>query len=209
MVSVATATLTEVVLKDRLASYVRLRGGFPIPLAGGVYWLVLGIAGYYFKLGNWASIAFIGSGVIFPLGLLLSKIFNAPFMKDRTSVSNVMWPAFIGMLLFWPMMLGAISVAPQLVPLMMGIGMSAHWPVIGWGYGRTILFSAHSIIRAVTCLMLWMYFPEHRLTWLPFSIAAIYFITVIAILIDVKNVAQRNAEGAGDTVRMPPPATIS
>jgi hypothetical protein len=178
-------TLAETVYADRLASYVRLRGGFPLPLAGAIYWTALGIAGYYFKLGDWAMLAFLGSGLIFPIGLLCSKIFKAEFMKDRTSVSTVLVPALIGMLLFWPMMIGAISVAPEVVPLMMGIGMAAHWPVIGWGYGRTALYSAHAIMRALVCLGLWTYFPEHRLTWLPFSVAAIYLITVAAILIDV------------------------
>ncbi|MDF7775340.1 hypothetical protein P1X14_08785 [Sphingomonas sp. AOB5] len=177
--------LKAALLRDRLASYKRLRGGFPIPLAGTVYWGVLAWLGYQgTPLADWAMFAFIGSGAIFPLALLFAAIFRNPFMKDRTASGDVLLPAFIAMLLFWPMIIAAVQVAPELVPLILAIGMSLHWPVIGWSYGRTALFSAHAIVRAVAVLLIWLLLPEARLTLLPLSVALVYFLTVIALLID-------------------------
>lgn len=170
---------------DRLAAYKRLRGGFPIPLAGTVYWGALAWLGWQgAPLGQWAMIAFIGSGAIFPMALLFAAIFRNPFMKDKTATGDVLLPAFISMLLFWPMVIAAIQVAPELVPLILAIGMSLHWPVIGWSYARTGLFSAHAIVRALVVLLIWLMLPEARLTLLPLSVAVVYFLTVVALVID-------------------------
>jgi len=184
--------LKALLLKERLASYVRLSGGFPIPLAGAIYWAFLGIAGFYLDLANWAMTAFITSGLIFPLALLIAKIFKNPFMKDKSAVDSVLPPAFISMLLFWAILIPTIKIAPELTPLILAIGMSGHWPVIGWSYGRSALFSAHSIIRALAVMWVWFTFPEHSLTLLPFTVALIYLATVFAILIDVKRLRKHH-----------------
>lgn len=176
--------LKAALLADRLAAYKRLRGGFPIPLAGVVYWAALAWAGTQFNQDLWCGVAFFGSGAIFPLALLFAKLFRNPFMKDRTAVGDVLLPAFISMLLFWPMVIAAMQVDPQLVPLMLAIGMSLHWPVIGWSYGRTGLYSAHSIVRAVAVLLIWLWLPEARFTLLPLAVAVVYIVTVLAIVVD-------------------------
>lgn len=184
--------LRGALLLDRLSSYVRLWGGFPIPLAGAIYWAVLGIAGYFMSLADWAMLAFVSSGLIFPLALLLARIFKNSFMKDKSIVGTVLPPAFISMLLFWAIMIPAIKTAPELTPLILAIGMSGHWPVIGWSYGRTALFSAHAILRALIVVWLWFQFPEHSLTWLPLSVMAIYLVTVAAIIIDVRRLRKNS-----------------
>lgn len=44
--------------------------------------------------------------------------------------------------------------ARDFVPLSLGIGMSLHWPVIGWMFGRTLLFSLHLAVRALAIIVL-------------------------------------------------------
>ncbi|MEO1135243.1 MAG: hypothetical protein AAFW68_01370 [Pseudomonadota bacterium] len=176
--------LRERLKRERLAQYVRLRGGFSIPIAGAIYWLVLGLLGYRLELSDWAIVAFFGSGAIFPLALLLSKLLNNPFMKDTSPVDGVILPAFISMLLFWSFIVAAAQTAPSLIPLILAIGMSLHWPVIGWSYGRIFIYSAHAVTRAVISVLIWFVFPDERLTWLPMSVAAIYAITVVVIWVD-------------------------
>lgn len=189
--------LKAALLKERLASYVRLRGGFPIPLAGAIYWLVLGIAGYRLELADWAMFAFISSGAIFPLALLLAKIFKNPFMKDKGVVDSVLVPAFISMLLFWAFIVVAVKEAPQIVPVILAIGMSIHWPVIGWSYGRSALFSAHAIVRALLVVFIWFQFPDAHLTLLPFSVAWVYLLTVGAIFIDTNRLRRDENQTVG------------
>jgi len=141
--SISNIELKTLLLERRQASYVRLKGGFPIPLAGAVYWLALGIAGYGLDLASWSQLAFYGSGAIFPLALIFAKIFKNNFMKDKGIVDSVLIPTFIGMLLFWPIMIAAVKTEPQLVPLILAIGMSIHWPVIGWSYVAIIIDVKH------------------------------------------------------------------
>ena len=52
----------------------------------------------------------------------------------------------------------------QLVPLVLAIGMSLHWPVIGWSYGRTTLFAAHAVVRAIVVFLIWWLVPDGRFT---------------------------------------------
>ena len=177
--------LKQALLEERRSAYLRLSGGFPIPLAGAVYWFALAIAGYQFDLRSWVMIAVWGTGGIFPLALLFAKLFKNPFMKDESPVNSVLVPTFIGMLLFWAIMVAALQTAPEMAPLVLAIGLSMHWPVIGWTYGRSVLFSGHAIIRAVIVVYLWLQFPEHRLTWLPLSVAVVYVVTVLAIWVDI------------------------
>lgn len=185
-------------LKDeRLASYHRVRGGFPVPLAGAVWWAALAYAGYAgLNLQSWIFAAAIGSGLIFPLALLFAKLFRCDFMKDRTAVTSVLAPTFISMLLFWPIAISAWWSFPPLFPLVLAIGMSLHWPVIGWTYGRAALFSGHAIVRAVVCFYIWNWMPEARMTLLPASVAAIYLVTVLVIWIDSARKPKRADDAA-------------
>ncbi|MGB9108934.1 MAG: hypothetical protein WCC39_09625 [Telluria sp.] len=178
--------------EERLASYYRLRGGFPVPLAGAVWWAALAYAGYAgLKPQSWMFAAAVSSGLIFPLALFFAKVFRCDFMKDRTAATSVLAPTFISMSLFWPIAISAWWSFPPLFPLVLAIGMSLHWPVIGWTYGRAGLFSGHAIVRAVVCFYIWNWMPKAQLTLLPASVAAIYLVTVIIILIDSARIPKR------------------
>lgn len=186
------------VLKERLASYIRLRGGFPVPLAGMTYWIAVGVLGYVVDPKQWGFWAFILSGSIFPVALLYASIFRNDFMKDKNALGSVILPAFVGMLLFWPIAVAAWWTEVGMVPLTLAIGMSLHWPIIGWSYGRTALFAAHAVVRAVVVFLIWWLMPDARFTLLPLSVAVIYLLTVVAILIDSSAQAKKvAATGAG------------
>ena len=179
-------TLKAQLLKHRLAQYIRLNGGAPIPMAGVVYWLALAWVGSNTDLSGWVEVAFPLSGAIFPLALVLAKVMKCNFMKDKSAIGDVLLPTFISMLLFWPMLVIAIkSSSPELVVPILAIGMSLHWPVIGWSYARTAIFSTHAIARAIAVTAIWFLAPDHILTTIPLAVAAIYILTIIAIYIDV------------------------
>ena len=195
--------LRAAVRRDQLASFVRLRGGFAVPLAGMIFWAALGVAGYHLAPEEWNLAAFVFSGGIFPLAVLLSKLLRSDFMKDEpTATGDVLLPTFIGMLLFYAIAFAAFWESPQLVPLILAVGMSQHWPVIGWSYGKPGLYSAHAIVRTVGAFLIWQLIPAGRFTLIPFWVAAVYLVTVIAILIAAKReaaIAPAAAEAAART----------
>ncbi len=185
------------ILADQQASYVRLRGGFPVPLAGMFYWLLVAGLSWYFSPVQQLNLAFFISGLIFPLALVLAAIFRNPFLKDRTATGGVLVPAMIGMLLFWPMLaVTAQSANPDAVLVILAIGMSLHWPVIGWSYGRTALFTGHSILRAIAVLAVWAFLPSQRFLAIPLAVAIVYALTVIAIVVDSGLMAQKMSASA-------------
>jgi hypothetical protein len=177
-------TLTEQIRQESLASYARMRGGFFIPLAGAVYWGVLAGLGYRLPPHTWSIIAFALSGAIFPLALLFASVARKDIFKERTAVTSVLLPTFASMLLFWPMAVAALWEANGLTPLILAIGMSIHWPVIGWSYGRPAPYIAHAVVRAVVTFAIWKLLPEARLTLLPLSVSVIYILTALFLFID-------------------------
>jgi hypothetical protein len=181
--------LKAALLEERLGLYVRLRGGYTFPLAGAIWWAGFAVLGYFVPLKSWALLAFIGSGLIFPIAILLSKLLRVDFMGAKSAVDDAIGPAFIGMLLFWPMAFAAFWTAVHLTPLILAIGMAMHWPIIGWTYGRPALYSAHAIVRALAAFAIWLLFPEQRTTWVPASVSVVYLATVVAILADTKRLA--------------------
>lgn len=180
--------LKSQLLAERRAAYVRLQGGFPLPLAGTLYWATLAWAGTVLGPKGWTVIALWGSGLIFPLAIGLAQAFRNGFLKDRTAVTDLLLPAFVSMLLFFPMLIASLRVAPELAPLILAIGMSLHWPVIGWTYGRTGLYTAHALVRALVCFAIWTWLPEGRYTLLPASVALVYLATIAAIFVDLRSV---------------------
>jgi hypothetical protein len=160
------------------------------------YWAAVGVLGYFFEPSRWTFWAFILSGSIFPLALLYAAVFRNGFIKDKNALGGVIFPAFAGMLLFWPIAIASWWTEVSLVSLILAIGMSLHWPIIGWSYGRTALFTAHAVVRAVVVFLIWWWLPEARFTLLPLAVAAIYLLTVIAILIDSAAHAKKIAVAA-------------
>lgn len=169
---------------EREASYIRLRGGFPVLLAGATYWAGLAAAGYLLDLRYWFPIALFGSGAIFPLAMMYGAIFRNNFMKDRSPVTSVLLPAFVAMLLFWPMAIGALWTEQALFPLILAVGLSLHFPVIGWTYNRTWLYMNHALLRAVAVFMVWWFLPDGRFTLLPLVVVAAYLITAAIVVVD-------------------------
>jgi hypothetical protein len=179
--------------EHRLAQYIRLNGGVPIPMAGVVYWLTLAYVGTRTGLEGWVGLALPLSGAIFPLALLFAALMKNKFMSDKSAVGDVLLPTFIGMLLFWPMLIVAIkSASPELVVPILAIGMSIHWPMIGWSYNRTPLFAAHSILRSALTLYVWFIARDNMLVLIPLVVAVTYILTIIAIYLDVARLKSKS-----------------
>ena len=184
-------TLKRALNQERRATYLRLRGGWSVALAGLIYWAALGAYGYSASLYEWAMAAYMGSGMIFPVAVGLSQLSGSSLFGGRQLVSFVAVPAIIGMLSFWPIIVAAGHMqAYELIPLVLAIGMGIHWPVIGWSYQRVVLYSTHAVVRSAVVLAIWMMMPDHRLTLMPLSVAGVYAITILAILVDVRTKAR-------------------
>lgn len=184
--------LRDELLDVRRSAYARLKGGYPIIIAGMVYWLALAAMSRFMEPVPLLQAGFGLSGMIFPLALVLAWIARVPFMKDRTVLSPVLVPTFIAMLLFWPMLFIATAESTAgVVMSILAIGLSLHWPVIGWTYARTALFCAHAIVRAALVFWVFYAFPDERMTLIPLAVAACYGVTALIVFVDAGRAARR------------------
>lgn len=153
--------------------------GISLPAAGALYWLALGIAGFYLDPHTWSVFGFFGSGLIFPIGLMLSKPLKAN-LNAKSPFSSLAMPAVASMFLSWPLIIAGFMTDPMLVPLFLAIGMSLHWPAIGWMYGSEVCMF-HALVRVILVSILWYFLPEMRFTVIPLVVSGIYVVTIFGM----------------------------
>jgi FtsH-binding integral membrane protein len=164
----------------------RMRWGFTLPLAGCLYWLGLAYLGQVLGLREWILAAFVASGLIFPVAVIAARAIRTDLLQTGDPLAGVALQAVIGMNLLWPLHFVLFNAAPQVVPLSLAIGMSVHWPVVGWMLG-TRLGLAHAIARAIGAWMIWTIWPADRLTLLPAFVALCYAATALCLFIKSSN----------------------
>lgn len=185
--------LNSIFLNERKRYAVAAGGGISLPVAGAIYWAVVGVLGYSLEPRDWALAAAAASGMIFPLGLLLQGPLRSPFMKAKSPLSGVTIAAIIAINLLWPVHFVLISVIPEAAPLTLAIGMTLHWPIIGWGYAsRACLL--HALVRVAVVTVMWYALPEVRFTGIPFAVAGLYVLAAMGLSWEVKRF--RNASFA-------------
>jgi len=165
--------LKAIIDAERKRYCVASGGGVSLPVAGALYWAVMGVLGLYLEPAQWAIAAAAGSGLIFPLGILLQVPMRSPFMKAKSPLSGVTMAAITAINLLWPIHVLLIGGFPEAAPLTLAIGMSLHWPIIGWAYASRVSL-VHALVRVAAVTVIWYGFPDLRLTGIPFVVAGLY-----------------------------------
>ena len=172
--------------------FLAARSGVSAPAAGTIYWLALGFAGFYLadKPNTWCVLAFITSGMIFPLAIALQKPLRAN-MFVKSPLDSMTFPTLLPVMLCFGFSIPAFHSQKDLVPLGLSIGMTMHWPMIGWMYGRTGAFSTHAIVRVLSAVALWYAFPDYRFSLVPLSTGVVYLATFLWLMWDVAREEKR------------------
>lgn len=178
-----TALTQETLLRARRQYFVDAQGGTALPAAGAVYWIVLAIGGMTMEAKDWGLLAAMLSGAIFPVAVLLQWPLRSRFMKAKSPVSGAGWAAIIAINFLWPVHVVIISIVPEAAPLSLAIGMTLHWPVIGWMYASKVCY-LHAVARLAVVTLLWYGFPELRLTGLPLAVAALYLLAAWGLALE-------------------------
>ena len=174
--------------------FLAARSGVSAPAAGAIYWLALGVAGFYLPPKSWCLLAFVTSGAIFPLAIALQRPLRAN-MFVKSALDSLTFPTLLPVMLCFGFTIPAFHIEPQLVPLGMSIGMTMHWPTIGWMYGKTRVFSTHAIVRVLSAVALWYALPDHRFSLVPLSTGVVYAATFAYLLYDVRRTEVAELDG--------------
>jgi len=178
--------------RERLA--LLAGGGIAAPAAGAIYWFALCVLGLYAAPTTWCLVAFVTSGLMFPLALLLQRPTRSNMMVKDSPVANAGMVGFVNVAAGWAITIPAFHTNPQLVPLTLGIGMSLHFASIGWSYGSRVLMF-HPLPRALVLVVLWYALPAHRFTAMPLAVALIYLVTIALLLKELSSFRQRAKGG--------------
>lgn len=171
-------------LAERRRYFAAANGGISLPVAGAVYWAVLGLLAATDAVADWGLTAAMLSGLIFPLGLVLQYPLRAKFMGVKSPLSGVAMWAILAINFLWPVHFVVISAVPEAAPLTLAIGMTLHWPIIGWAYASRVCY-AHAIARIAVVTAIWYGFPEWRYTGVSFAVAGLYLLTAAGIALEV------------------------
>jgi len=154
---------------DSTAKLDDLRGEFlatstqSMPIAGMVYWAFVAVAALYVTPTQLEYIVGFGSGMVFPLGLLIDRLRGRK--TKRISPGNPVGQLFfqsMGLVLsFWPFVFIATILThyASLVVLGGAIIMGLIWIPYGWAADDPVGLQ-HSIARSVLCYICFLFVPE-------------------------------------------------
>ena len=169
-------------LDEQRAEFARNRF-LAMPIAGTIMWTLIGIAGAELPLGLALWALFIGTGMIFPVGLLVAKV-TCEDLTGKSRQGNLFDRLFfLTIMMAWLVFAIAIPFAiadPTSAPLSVGILAGLMWlPFSAMIQHWVGLF--HGITRTVLVLLAWYAFPMHRYVVIPAVIVVLYLITIYVL----------------------------
>lgn len=165
------------------ADFVRNRF-LAMPIAGAISWTAIGIAGAVLPLVGAVWALFIGTGMIFYVGLLIARLTGEDFLGreregnffDRLFLSTVVMAVLV-----YAIAIPFFLIEPTSLPLSVGILAGLMWvPFSGLIEHWVGLF--HAFSRTGLVVAVWYVIPEDRFVAIPAVIVAIYLVTIYVLV---------------------------
>ena len=119
-----------------------------------------------------------GTGMIFPLALLIAKL-RGETLTDRVNpLSRLMGMSVLMVNLLWAVHLPLLMGAPRFFPLSLGIGLGIHWIIYSWIIQHPVGL-IHTLLRTGLVVGAWSAFSTHRMVAVPVVIVFVYLFSLI------------------------------
>ncbi|ACE86139.1 DUF7010 family protein [Cellvibrio japonicus] len=152
-----------------------------MPIAGAFYWLVIAVISTQAQDNIGLLALLFGSGTIFPIALLVSKITREEVFSSKNPLAKLMGLSVLMVNLLWALHIPLFLYAPEFLSLSLGIGLGLHWIVYSWIIQHP-LGLIHALLRTVLVLSVWLLFPDSRLTAVSFSVVLVYGLSIWQML---------------------------
>jgi hypothetical protein len=163
----------------RLDLAVRSKWNIGFFWAGLVFWLYAAIVGWLQPLQVARIYWLIGTTLIFPVAILVSKIARADAFSKGNPLGEVVGYTHMSVILMsLPLVLVAFYRCPQFMVLIMAISFSLDFYLMSWAFG-SLLFAVHATIRTVAVTAIWFAFPTLGAWLIPVAVAIAYGVTVV------------------------------
>jgi hypothetical protein len=160
---------------ERELFFLQTQGGVYFPILGAIFWTSLGVAGYFLSPQTWCFAVLCLIAVVLPIGIALFRRLVKKLLL-KSPLASLILPALVPVCLSFAITVPAYFTDISLVPLTLVLGLTFHWPVVGWLYNQPV-FIIHSLVRTTVAVFMWSFFPEHIFTLLPILIGLLYLIT--------------------------------
>lgn len=151
-----------------------------LPLAGAIVWAVVGIAALFLTPTISTFVLIIGTGAIFPIGLLVAVVLGERLLNNTNPLAKLMGMCVLMVNLLWAVHITLLYIAPTLISLTLGISLGLHWIVFSWIIQHP-LGIIHTIARTILITAAWWLFPEHRISAVAGAVVITYLYAIIAL----------------------------
>ena len=149
-----------------------------MPLAGALVWLVIAACGYVLPENQATVVMLFGTGLIFPIALLIGKLRHENLTDRSNPLSRLMGMSVLMVNLLWAVHLSLLFGARQFFPLSLGIALGIHWIVYSWIIQHPVGL-IHALLRTALVVTAWSVFPTHRLIAVPIVIVIVYMVSLV------------------------------
>lgn len=167
-----------------------------MPIAGAIAWAVIGVVGALAPLSVAVWAVWIGTGMIFYLGLGVAQLTGEDLLgRERRSdfFDRVFLLSTGSALLAFAIAVPFFLIEPTSLPLSVGVLSGLMWlPFSGLIQHWVGLF--HGVTRTVGIVAVWYLLPEARFAAVPAVIVAVYLVTILVLF-------RRYSERRGGTRR--------
>ena len=148
-----------------------------MPVAGAIFWLVVALISTQVPERLGLLILLFGSGTIFPMAILISKITKEDVFSSNNPLSKLMGSSVLMVNLLWAVHIPLFLYAPELLTLSVGIGLGIHWVVYSWIIQHPLGY-IHAILRTALVVCVWFLFPESRILAVGLAIVSVYCLSL-------------------------------
>ncbi|MDB9952044.1 hypothetical protein OAD57_01555 [Porticoccaceae bacterium] len=166
-----------------------------MPIAGAIYWLVVAVVSTQVPERVGLLVLLFGSGLIFPIALLISKVTKEEVFSSKNPLAKLMGVSVLMVNLLWAIHIPLFLYAPEFLTLSVGIGLGLHWVVYSWVIQHP-LGLVHAVLRTALILVVWFSFPESRLLAVGVSIVLVYCFSIWQMInrpLSHNNLSQQDA----------------
>lgn len=162
---------------------VDAKKGYPFLLAGALYWFTMGILSLFIDDHRLLALCYlIGSGSIFPLAIVLSKMLQVNMLSENPL--GVLGGLIGGIQGFYLLIWIVIYVEHyELLPMTIGILGASHFLPYLWIYNSKT-YGIFTVLMAIISFVFGYIFINQAFLTLPFLLAAIYLISVIGLRLE-------------------------
>lgn len=154
-----------------------------MPIAGTIAWAAIGVAGALLpmRLAAWAI--FIGTSMIFYLGIFIARFTGEDLLGKRSRspfFDRAFFAAIMMAVIVYSIAIPFFLVEPTSLPLSVGILTGLMWMPLSALLQHWVGYF-HTIARTVGIVAVWYLFPDMRFVSIPLVIVAVYLVSIFVL----------------------------